>query len=59
MSMIRSMYAIIVIAALLGDIYIAEMAMNYSGGIFHFGLMFTLPIIIVVAWYWMVKDYEK
>jgi len=58
MSMIRSMYALIVIAALLGDIYIAELAMNYDGGLFHFGLMFTLPIIIVVAWYFMVKDYE-
>jgi len=52
-------YAVIVIAALLGDIYVAEMAMNYGGGIFQFGLMFTLPIVIVVAWYWMVKDYEK
>jgi len=58
MSMMRSMYALIVIAALLGDIYIAELAMNYDGGLFHFGLMFTLPIIIVVAWYFMVKDYE-
>ena len=58
MSMIRSMYALIVIAALLGDIYIAELAMNYDGGLFHFGLMFTLPIVIVVAWYFMVKDYE-
>ena len=59
MSMLRSVYAVIVIAALLGDIYVAEMAMNYDGGIFHFGLLFTLPIVIVVAWYWMVKDYEK
>jgi len=58
MSMIRSMYALIVIAALLGDIYIAELAMNYDGGLFHFGLLFMLPIVIVVAWYFMVKDYE-
>ena len=58
MSMIRSMYALIVIAALLGDIYTAEMAMNYDGGLFHFGLLFMLPIVIVVAWYYMVKDYE-
>ena len=56
--MIRSMYALIVIAALLGDIYTAEMAMNYDGGLFHFGLLFMLPIVIVVAWYFMVKDYE-
>ena len=58
MSIIRSMYALIVIAALLGDIYIAELAMNYDGGLFHFGLLFMLPIVIVVAWYFMVKDYE-
>ena len=58
MSMIRSIYAVIVIAALLGDIYTAEMAMNYNGGLFHFGLMFLLPIVIVVSWYFMVKDYE-
>ena len=58
MSMMRSMYALIVIAALLGDIYIAELAMNYDGGLFHFGLLFMLPIVIVVAWYFMVKDYE-
>jgi hypothetical protein len=58
MSMVRSMYAVIVIAALLGDVYTAEMAMNYGGGILHFGLLFTLPIVIVVSWYFMVKDYE-
>jgi hypothetical protein len=58
MSIIRSIYAIIVISALLGNIYTAEMAMNYGGGILHFGLLSTLPVVTVVAWYYMVKDYE-
>jgi len=58
MSMIRSLYALVVIVALLGDIYIAEIALNEGGGLYHFGLLFTLPMVIVAAWYVMVKDYE-
>jgi hypothetical protein len=59
MSVIRSLYGLIVIIALLGDIYIAEAALNGAGGLFHFALLFTLPIVFAVAWYVMVKDYEK
>ena len=58
MSIIRSLYALVVIVALLGDIYIAEIALNEGGGLYHFGLLFILPMVIIAAWYMMVKDYE-
>ena len=59
MAIIRSLYALIVIIALLGFIYIAETALNAGGGLFHFGLLFPLPIVITVAWYFMVQEREK
>ena len=59
MAIIRSLYALSVIIALLGFIYIAETVLNAGGGLFHFGLLFTLPIIITVAWYVMVQERGK
>ena len=58
MEIIRSVYALIVITTLLSFIYIAEGALNSGGGLLHFGLLFTLPILVTVAWYFMVKNYD-
>ena len=56
MSIIRSVYAIILIVTLLGFIYIAEMVMNFGGGYLHFSLLFLFPVLCTVSWYFMVKD---
>ena len=56
MSIIRSVYAIILIVTLLGFIYIAEMVMNFGGGYLHFALLFLFPILCTVSWYHMVNE---
>ena len=59
MEIIRSLYALIVISTLLSFIYIAEGVLNSGGGLLHFGMLFTFPILVAVSWYFMVKDYDK
>ena len=59
MEIIRSMYALIVISTLLSFIYNAESILNSGGNMFHFGLLFTLPVLATVAWYFMVKEYDN
>ena len=56
MEMIRSIYALVVIGTLLSFIYIAERVLNFGGGLLHFGLLFLLPVLATVAWYFMVKE---
>jgi hypothetical protein len=56
MEMIRSIYALVVISTLLSFIYIAEKVLNFGGGLLHFGLLFLLPVLATVAWYFMVKE---
>jgi hypothetical protein len=59
MKTIRSIYATIVISCILSFIYIAEISLNEGGGLLHFGLLFTLPVLTTVAWWFMVQDKEE
>ena len=58
MEIIRSLYALLVISALLGFIYISEQVLNVGGGYLHFLLLFLFPILATVSWYFMVKNHD-
>ena len=59
MSIIRSVYAIILISSLLGFLYTTDKVMSFGGGYLHFGLLFVFPILCTVSWCFMVKDTDN